>query len=756
MNRYIILFLSFLSITSTWADNNKENTLQQDTIYSILLDEVLVSESTKETNQLQSLPASVSFVTPRMIEGQNITTVKDLSSIVPNVFIADYGSRLSTPIYIRGIGERSTGQSIGMYVDNMPLMDKSVFDFDFMDVRLIEILRGPQGTLYGRNAMSGIMNVLTRSPLDYQRTKVSLSAGNYELFRAKAGSSMLLTDNLGLSINGYYDHHGGYFKYQSTGEKIDPINSGGGRIRLDWKINSNWKAQLMANYDYSDQGAFPYGNYNQGEIQRPEHNYPGSYIRETVSNGLNLQYKDSRIVFNSSTSFLHFNDDMKMDIDYSERNEFTINQKQNQNTFTEELTIKSNTSNNYQWSFGLFGFYNDSKTDVVTTMGDEGIEKYIESNIPANAGVSVIDESIPMPGLFKTPSYGGAIFHQSTYNDLFTKGLSLTAGIRLDYEKTKLDYNTSASMSLQTRAPMPISIDTLIAGKENTSFTELLPKIGIIYQFDSRNYVYATVSNGYKTGGYNIQNFADIARNALVDKAMGSRNSENGTSQSIDSLVSYKPEYSWNYEIGFKGELIKNTLSMEVAAFYIDVRDMQITDFVDSGQGRILKNAGKAKSMGVDVSLAARINSELSFSANYGFTRATFKDYKTTVEESDGTRNTINYKGNYIPFAPQNTLALGGIYNKLLRNKYIDRFHIQAHYNAAGRIYWTETNDVYQNFYGLLNLKAGISKAGVDLSIWVDNALNTDYTAFYFESSMYKLGQSGKPVTFGIDLSVSF
>ncbi|MDL2222699.1 TonB-dependent receptor, partial [Bacteroidales bacterium OttesenSCG-928-M11] len=756
MNRYFfflsLLFLSTMTVFADFNDNKYDDLAKQDTVRYYLLNDIIVSSSTKETNDLQTLPGSVSFITPSMIEGQSISTIKNISNIIPNLFIADYGSRLSTPMYIRGIGERSTGQSIGMYVDDMPLLNKSVFDFDLSDINRIEVLRGPQGTLYGRNAMSGIVNVFTNSPLDYQRTKIGISTGNYDLFKVKASTSGLLSENIGLSVNGYYNSHGGYFKFDSSDEKIDQLASGGGRIRLDWRISSNWTAQLMANYDYSDQGAFPYGNYDNGKISRPDHNYPGSYIRETASTNLNLRYHNEHIVFNSSTAFSHFNDNMKMDLDYSPMDMFYINQKQRQNAFTEELTIKSNTKNNYQWSFGIFGFYDNLKTDVTTTLGKDGIAEYIEKNIPAVAGISVADEKIPMPGLFKTPSYGGAIFHQSTYNNFLIENLSITAGVRLDYEKVELDYDTSAGMTLKSnRIPMPIPVDTLIKGKEHTDFTEIIPKFAVRYQISPSNYLYASVSNGYKTGGYNIQNFADITRDALMEAAMKTSGRPSGNKQSIDSLVSYKPEYSWNYELGFKGEVIKDFLSVEAALFYIQVKDMQITDFVESGQGRILKNSGKAESLGFELSLAARLTQELSLTTNYGFTQATFKDYKTTIEDENGDKTTVNYKGNHIPFAPQNTLSIGAIYNKPLYNKLIDRFHIQAYYNAAGRIYWTETNDVYQDFYGLLNLKTGISKGGFDLSIWVNNVLDTDYTAFYVESSLYNLAQAGKPINFGID-----
>ncbi|MDR0866519.1 MAG: TonB-dependent receptor [Candidatus Symbiothrix sp.] len=758
-----ILFISLLGLANLLSIYAEEKSaISQDTIQSKYLNEVIISSSTKETNSLNTLPGSVSFITPQMIEGQKILNIKDLSTIIPNFFVADYGSKFSVPVYIRGIGERSTGQSIGMYVDNMPYLDKSVFDFEFMDISQIEVLRGPQGTLYGRNAMSGIVNIVTRSPLDSQYGKIALTAGNYGLFRAKAAASELLTKNTGISISGYYDGNNGYFTNQFDDKQADKLKSAGARVRFDWKLNPHWTAQLMANYDISDQGAFPYGKYENGAISKPNYNSPGSYERQVAGSNLNLNYKNDRIIFNSNTAFQYFDDDMKMDVDNTPRDIFRLNQLQNEKSWTEELTIKSNTKNNYQWSFGLFGFYTNLKTDVTTTMGSSGIETILQSsfdkiheNAPKAPIMTVKDTEIPIPAALKTPTYGGAIFHQSTYNNLFIEGLSLTAGIRLDYEKAQLKYNTHMDMNLamkmETRPgtfiELPDSLlSTAIQGDLSTKFTEVLPKIALKYEFDASHYVYATVSNGYKTGGYNIQNFADIMQGEVRKKY-----DKNYQTAPVDSLVAYKPEYSWNYEIGFKGELVKDFLYAEIAGFFIDVRDIQITDFVESGQGRILKNAGKARSVGFDLGLTALLTDEFRVSANYGFTQATFKDY--TIGTGD---NKTDYSGNHVPFAPQNTLSVSAVYNKRFTNKWIDRFNIQAQYNAAGKIYWTEANDVAQDFYGLLNLRAGINKGIFGVNVWANNVLNTKYTAFYFESMNQQLAQAGKPFTFGVEATISF
>ena len=760
-NKNIIVVACILSFLSSKLF---AQTLEPDTHMQIDLEEIVVT-STKETNEMRTLPGSISFITPRMMEERKITSIVDLSTVIPNFFIPKYGSKMSTPVYIRGIGERSTGQSIGLYVDNMPYLDKSVFNFDFLDVQHIEALRGPQGTLYGRNAMSGIINVYTYSPLDYQRTKVTLSAGNYGLYRANASISQKIGRMAGISLSGYYDENNGFFKNQYDGRSADRQQSAGGRLRYDLRTSEKWIFQLMANYDYSEQGAFPYGKYENGKIEDPNYDHKGRYTRNVTGSNVNIEYKNDRIIFTSSTGFQYFDDDMHMDLDYTASSVFTIKQQQKEKNWTQEFAVKSNTENNFRWSFGAFGFSRDLKTEVVTTMKQgavNGILQPVFDNMPPMI-ITITNVEIPIPGTFETPARGGAIFHQSTYNNLFIYGLSITGGLRLDYEKTELIYNTSMEMNLDVtppamgnmppRQPIPYSAATNPTGAGSLSYTEWLPKIALKYELNSKNYIYSSVAKGHKAGGYNIQMFADIVRDIIEEKGKNLMSqSEDQIEQELPSAIlattSYSPEHSWNYEIGFKGDLIENLLHAEIAAFYLDVNDIQITQFVESGQGRLLKNAGSAESLGFDLSLTAYLAYGLSLSANYGYARALFKDYETDADD---------FSGNFIPFAPQNTFSLSAGYVSRLHNaRLIDRFSVNAQYNGAGKIYWTEANDMWQNFYGLLNFKAGINKGAFWLNVWTRNSLNTDYATFFFTTGNMQLAQKGAPFQFGVDLTATF
>ena len=156
--------------------------LENDTIKTIRLGQVDVY-SPKETN-LQNAPVSSTLLDAEKISQSQVFSIKDISGVVPNFYIPDYGSAMSCSPYVRGVGSRNSGQSIALYVDNVPYPEKSAFDFELYDLAQIEVLRGPQGTLYGRNSMGGIVNMYTLSPLNYQGTRVSLTAGNYGMMQA--------------------------------------------------------------------------------------------------------------------------------------------------------------------------------------------------------------------------------------------------------------------------------------------------------------------------------------------------------------------------------------------------------------------------------------------------------------------------------------------------------------------------------------------------------------------------------------------
>ena len=170
----IMIALMLLTTGTAWAED-----FPKDSLKIVDIEEVVVIATPKENRKLRDLPVAATVLSQDNMRANQVNSVKNLTGIVPNLFIPDYGSKLTTSIYIRGIGSRINTPSVGLYVDNIPYIDKSAFDFNYADIERIDILRGPQGTLYGRNTMGGLIKVHTKSPFTYQGTDIRMGAATY-------------------------------------------------------------------------------------------------------------------------------------------------------------------------------------------------------------------------------------------------------------------------------------------------------------------------------------------------------------------------------------------------------------------------------------------------------------------------------------------------------------------------------------------------------------------------------------------------
>ena len=767
MKRLVVILLAICQIFISYSTNiePEKDDNPKDTLKVYYLDEVIVSSSVKETNQLKNLPTAVSVISPKQLSNSQIESLSGLSGVIPNFFIPSYGSKVSTPIYIRGIGARLGSQTVSLYVDNVPSFNPSAFDFEFQDIQRVEVLRGAQGTLYGRNAIGGIVNIYTLSPLSFQGTSLMLSGGNYGQFSVKGSNYSKLSDNFGLSIAAYYQKDNGYFINNYTRKNVDASDNAGGKVKLEWEITPSFKALLFGNYDYVNGGAFPYMHEDSTAVN---FNEPSSYKRSLVTNGLSLQYLGNGFSLNSTTGYQFLKDDMKMDQDYTPLSVFSIRQQQTQRSLSQEITLKSETQGKYRWVLGVFGFYDHRTIDTPVAIKKDGIVGLqsvfdaLAMNPNTPVAMNYTTERIDLPGIYKKPSRGAALFHQSTLNDLFgLKGLSATAGIRFDYEHAEIDYFTeSKGADIEFRfkqAPptvpgMPVNGDTIMEGAFSKDFGQILPKFALKYQPVETAFAYISASKGYKTGGYNEQAFSKLLQNSLMEslmrnamKMMPPRPGGGGAPASpptniqtptLEQQLSYDPEISWTYELGGRCEMFGRRLAATFAMFYTKVDDIQIIQLIDQGTfGRVVTNAGKSTSKGVELSLRYNPTDNFTLFTEYGFADAKFKNYLSEKKENGKTVQ-VDYSGNYIPFAPQHTLSIGASYVYNFKyGSFIDRLIANIQYTGAGKIYWTEDNSVYQPFYGLTNASITAEKGSFALELWGKNIFDKKYNSFLFHAS---------------------
>lgn len=798
--------------------NSEQEILQADSTRLIDIEELVIIATPKENNRLRQQPLSATSFSQEDMRNKGISSVKTMNGLVPNLFIPDYGSKLTTSVYVRGIGSRINTPAVGLYVDNIPFIDKSAFDFNYSDIERIDILRGPQGTLYGRNTMGGLIRVYTKSPFTYQGTDVNLSAATYNNYKASVSHYHRISNKFAFSTNFFYEYDGGFYENTArNNEKVEEGNEFGGRFRAIFLPNDHLKLDFTLNYEYLNQGGYPYAytGITEGEEDRKDYigkisyNHKSGYKRNLLNTGLNLEHQAENFILNSVTGFQYLKDQMDLDQDFTEKDIYTMVQKQDSKTISEELVLKSKPGRRWQWTTGVSGFYQDLKTEAPVTFRSDGLawlngivngmaNQYMP---PVSMGPMTMNfvfsdlingETLPIEGHFTTPLWNAAVFHQSTYQDLFSaKGLSLTVGLRMDYEHMNLDYQTGCNYTHTyalsgkltpgnrdiTMVPaQEFAKEISYSGTLNHDYVQWLPKVSVKYDFDSKNNVYATVSKGYRSGGYNIQMFSDILQNdmrsanmkdvadvtiAAMDRVpMLPQETKdqvagilNRLAQSVETDIKkatlYKPEYSWNYEVGAHLTLCNGKLQTDLAAFYMDTHDQQISRFAQSGLGRVTVNAGKSRSLGAEAAVNAQITDVFGVNANYGFTHATFTDYVVSDE--------VNYNGKYVPFVPKHTFGVGAQYRIPLKNsKLLDNITINANYRGAGRIYWTESNEVSQAVYGTLNGRINLNKGNGQIGLWINNALNTKYQTIYFETMDRGFEQTGRPLQVGIDLKCRF
>lgn len=681
---------SIIRVTNDKITDDELDSLRRNNPFFL---EEIVIQGFKQDKDYRLSPVSTSSINSKLIQKETLLSIKEITGLVPNLYMPDYGAKVSSPIYIRGIGSKINSPSVGLYIDGVPYFESSSFDFNFSNIESLDVLRGPQGTLYGRNTMGGIINVYTKSPIHNPGTTFKYTGGNHNLYDITATHSIKIKEDMGISFSGNYNYFGGFFTNEYLHEKADKSDGGQGRIRFDWNITPKWKLKLITSLDYFDQNGFPYGLYNTETDQTENVNYnrPTTYIRTISTSGVNVEYSGKGYKINSQTSFQYLTDNQRIDQDFTPKDLYAVHKKEIHRMFSEELNIKSDSKNNYQWLFGLFGFHQHIHRDLNVEMPTQG----------------VISNK-----LYEIPTYGLALFHQSTLNNIIWDGLSLSAGIRFDYEHANNDYQMN-NMKGETNV-----------GKdgfdEKLNFRQVTPKFTLQYTTSNLQNIYASVTRGYKAGGFN-------------------------TSFDKKEERTFDPEYSWNYELGTKLNFCNNRFFADIALFYIDWKNQQVFQPIESGRGRKLKNAGKSASKGIEISLSARPVDELILQANYGYTKAYFKKYLFSED--------IDFKDHRLPLVPDHTLSLHADYTFYKPFKKLDEIQLGVTYLGTGKIYWADNNELSQSYYDVLNAQISFKRSDYMLSFWAKNITNKKYNA-YVSATASPTAQKGKPFTIGGTLTI--
>lgn len=774
------------------------------------LDEVVIVSQPKEQVRLRLQPLSSSVFGSEQLKQLNVHDLSQLSQYVPSFTMPSYGSRLTSSMYVRGIGSRINNPAVGFYYDNIPLMSKAAFNNHFYMLDRVDILRGPQGTLYGQNTEGGLVRIYSKNPMNYQGTDIRLGIGSGLYSNAEVAHYHRPNDNLAFSVAGFYTGLKGFFKNDNFSERNDKSNEAGGKVRLIYTPTSKLTFDWTADYQYVNQNGFGYGEFHplpwvmggdvgmpaDETVQDPATTIMNGYKRNMLNTGLNIGYKTDKLLFTSTTSYQYLKDQMLMDQDYMTPDYLRLEQRQKMNALTQEFVLRSHDNSRWQHTTGIFGSYQWLRTDAPVYFGDaitgpisraitnamkgamqksmyprmyqQMLEQMMEQGMPeavaakqaetaANAAVEKAVAGVSMSAemgvseYFRTPQLNLGIYHES--NILLSDRLKLTLGLRLNHDWVKISYDALAYMNMTggtAERQATYHLTSQVVDSRSKNYTQLLPKFALTYSLDENiGNIYALVSKGYRSGGYNIQMFSDILQTELnnhqQDAMRGDYDVEHAAQDydNIEETIAYKPEESWNFELGTHLNLFDSSTHFDLALYYMKIRNQQLSQMSpEYNYGRIMVNAGKSHSLGLETTLRGRaFDNAIDWGVTYAFTSAKFDEY---IDDN-------NYSDNNVPFVPQHSFSVMADYH-------IGKLTIGANVNGQGKIWWDEANTYAQKFYALLGAHADYDFGPVIVTLWGRNLTNTHYNTFAVQSSaaggIRYFAQRANPIQIGMDINI--
>jgi iron complex outermembrane recepter protein len=694
------------------------------------LEEVVVSAEKIEQNA-QKLPLAISTISSKQVADYRLWNIKDLTSIVPNMYTASAGDDKNFTS-IRGIASSSYDQPVATYVDGVNQFRLDAYIPQLIDIERVEILRGPQGTLYGRNSMGGVINIITKQPTNKTAGFGEVNFGSFGTQRYTAGvRTPLIKDHLFVGASVMYDTRDGFYTNIFDNSKFDVHNSFTGNYFLKYVASPKFSAVLnLKQYNRKNKGSFTLAPYAAALVDSVKYKVNYNAVAQDNDNTLNgsavLNYYGNKVNITSITAY-QTNDrfyegpiDADVQLPYKSQgldvNAVEVKNDAGQNTvsfWTQEVRLNSsaNSESPLKWTLGGFYFTQNDPSSQNLIIGKDG-SKFGQPNNAKSLTNALADNN------------GIAFFGQATY--AINEAFDLTLGLRYDSENQKL---TVGSKFQQGTFTATTRSDTTAS----TSFSAFSPKANLTYKVAENQVAYISYSRGYRAGGF----------------------SQIGFDPSDAPLVAFAPEYSNNIEFGWKGTYFDNRLRANFSVFNIQVTDAQTPTLVpELGFRTATRNAGNFSSTGFESEISATIAKGLQIDWNFGMTSATYSKLalpQTVFVAGKSTKVEKDFTGNKQILTPSFTSMLAVQYSIPLTNniQYIARGEMRM----LGKQYFDLPNKYSQDDYTLFNVRTGFSTKNYDVMFWGRNLSNTTYIAYAYSFGSATLGN---PRTVGVSLSARF
>ena len=672
------------------------------------LGEVVVTADKVETN-LQKTPLAVTALNAKQLQEYRVWTISDLTALAPSTFTVEHGNSTgSNFLNIRGAMGFSNDQAVATYVDGVYQFDYFSAPLNFSNIERVEILRGPQGTLYGRNAFGGVLNVITKRPTNKTSGFAEIDLGNYGQQRYSVGfNTALIKNKLFLNAGVQSNGRGAVYSNPTLNTKsFDHHNAYSGNLNLKYLASDKWTIDWNTRYENDkDKGAYPWAATDSAARANPYTafgNWDNTERRTNFNTSLAVKYFGSNFNFTSITAFLdyHIWFPGRFDFDFTPDQLISGNNWTRQNEVTQEFRFSSPANaGKWKWTAGSYLFGEKLKNSS-TTYFDQDYALY-----DPNAPYASISNG-------KRNSYGVAFFGQATY--AITSKFDITAGARYDIEHRALTQNAAFE---KDGFVTPLTADST-AKKTFRAFT---PKVILSYKFTDNSMVYASYAKGFRVGGFNFGN---------------------------PTYPTYDPEKSDNYEIGTKNNFWNNTFKINLTAFYFQQKHQQVSTSKD-GINYATLNVGDMDNFGLELetSVLPVKNLRIDWTAS-----TSHSEYKT-LDLFDAATNAVkNYKGNNAINNPavQSMLAVqyGVPVSKSAQNF---QAFIRGEFRYIGKYQLDFVNAYHQDAYGMLNARAGVTSNHLDIALWVRNLNDVRYMAYGYGSYMM-----GSPRMWGVTLTAKF
>jgi iron complex outermembrane receptor protein len=681
------------------------------------LEEVIVTAQMRDESA-QSIPIAMGAYDKKFITQVGASSLAEMESAIPNINFGAGDRNTRGEIAIRGIGDYSrnigTNARVAVYIDGVLTGRSSSFDQSLLDVAHVEVLRGPQGTLAGTNAVAGAINIITQKPEDNFNAELLTNTGNYD-FRSLAGKINLpVTADLYASLLIGSTRQDGYINNVTLNRDLQGVNRDIAKLKFRYLGVENLLVDVGFDYLKDDDKstnaeALANGSFN-GFTLTPEplvvaHNADEFEQRELKGTSIEATYETPGNFRWTSITGIRANKFSELsEEDYSPLDVATSLFDEKTDQFSQEFRLVSPKGERGDYVIGAYFLDQDISTQrsaITGAMFRPAPNKSVQT--PASAEVQ--SASLYLHG-----------------NYYFTRQWSLTAGLRYVHEVKNIDYSSIDSTGLFINAS---HID------DQKTFNKLLPKFGINFQLMPDILLYTSIARGYKSGGWNADFITTFEH------------------------FQFDPEYAINYEIGAKSVFFDRRLTVNVAGFVTKFDDFQVFQFVptqSSGAVLSLTNAGKVTTQGVELDINALLTEHLGISFNTAFTQARFDEFKS------GGGLGVDYDDNYLPYAPEHTYFVAIDYSRPLFNQFEVYGHIDYGYTGD---YFSNPNNTQDNSipnYFAANARLGVSiDVHWDISLWVKNL--TDETNLRQRSVSFlgvPRGLYNPPRTYGLAINYKF